>query len=198
MASEVEICNLALSHIGEDRVSAISPNAATRQARECFTHYAACRDEVLSVLNWPFARTNPVILSELSATDERWDYVYLLPADCLVPREIYNPAKAHDDDKIPFEQAVVSGQQAILTDQYQAALIYTKRITNAGQFPAYFVTALAFRLASAMAVPLKGDKDEEERLLQRYMAFLQMGGRIGLNAGFRLPNTSSSYKRARQ
>ena len=56
MASPVQICNMALSHIGsEARVSSISPPDGSVEAGHCATFYDVARTEMLEPGNWAFA-----------------------------------------------------------------------------------------------------------------------------------------------
>lgn len=54
MASEIEICNIALSRIGNSR-SINSMTEASKEANQCSLHYEQCRDAVLSDFPWNFA-----------------------------------------------------------------------------------------------------------------------------------------------
>lgn len=64
MASVVEICNRALSNIGNSR-SINSLTEASKEAGECSLHFEACRDAVLSDFDWNFA-TKRVALADTS------------------------------------------------------------------------------------------------------------------------------------
>ena len=87
MASEVDICNLALSHL---RVAAIvSLLDTTTRAAACNTHYAVARDTVLREHAWGFAKKRKILII-IEDTYAGWDYSYLYPADCIVAHEIYD------------------------------------------------------------------------------------------------------------
>ena len=56
MASEVEICNLALSHLGDTATVASSdPPEGSAQAEHCARFYPIARDALLEMQNWKFA-----------------------------------------------------------------------------------------------------------------------------------------------
>jgi hypothetical protein len=66
VASEVDICNLALGHIGDSAtVSSINPPEGSAQAEHCSRFYPIARDSLLEMHNWGFAtkRTNLALLS---------------------------------------------------------------------------------------------------------------------------------------
>ncbi|EOW44572.1 hypothetical protein A1YG_03321, partial [Escherichia coli KTE130] len=89
MASVVEICNRALSNIGNSR-SINSLTEASKEAGECSLHFEACRDAVLSDFDWNFA-TKRVALADTSNPPPDWEYAYQYPSDCLRITEIMLP-----------------------------------------------------------------------------------------------------------
>jgi len=160
MASEITICNRALSNLGVQRITSLSEG--TKQARECNLHYAEVRDELLQEFEWPFA-TKRAELALLSETQSGWDYAYAYPNDCLVARRIYDASTGDNTDNlevkptIPFEVALSESEtkKVVLTDQEDAELIYTKKVTAPGLFPPDFTTALILKLSSVLAMPLR-------------------------------------------
>ncbi len=82
MASVVEICNRALSNIGNSR-SINSLTEASKEAGECSLHFEACRDAVLSDFDWNFA-TKRVALADTSNPPPDWEYAYQYPSDCTL------------------------------------------------------------------------------------------------------------------
>ena len=75
MASVVEICNRALSNIGNSR-SINSLTEASKEAGECSLHFEACRDAVLSDFDWNFA-TKRVALADTSNPPPDWELLKL-------------------------------------------------------------------------------------------------------------------------
>ena len=88
MASEIDICNLALSHVGGRPIESFTEG--TKEAIECGRFYAFDRDAVLEDHNWNFARKR-LDLALTSDEVSGWTYSYAWPTDCLAPRRIYNP-----------------------------------------------------------------------------------------------------------
>lgn len=174
MASEVEICNLALGHIGQS-VAIASLSEQSKAARICARNYAQARDELLAATPWRFARKS-IALAQLTETPfPGYAYAYAQPEDCLnvhrvcpeagirahwraVEISLTQPHRRHEyADRIPFE--VVMGVQgtAIATDLKDAFLLYTARVTNTSRFTPMFVNALAWSLASKIAMPMAVD-----------------------------------------
>lgn len=87
MASEVDICNLALSHIRAASITSLSGTDVRSVA--CNRQYAVTRDAVLRDHAWGFAKKRKVLIL-IEDTYAGWDYAYLHPADCIVAHEIYD------------------------------------------------------------------------------------------------------------
>jgi hypothetical protein len=164
MASVVQICNMALSHIGsEARVASISPPDGSVEAGLCATFYDLARTEMLEPGNWAFALKR-VTLAEVTNPSTVWAYAYAKPSDCERALRILRPSVAitvftqdlvvepHTDDRdsAPFD---IEGE-VILTNEPDAVLVYTRDLTDSTKFPASFVSALSYLLASYLAGPI--------------------------------------------
>lgn len=185
MASEVDICNLALGHIGDNAtVSSINPPEGSAQAEHCQRFYPIARNSLLEMHFWNFAMKRG-ILAEVTNTWTEWQYAYAVPADCLNPISVL-PPDAHDDYSTQFvptdtpywshnyspviaagryvPQAYsiemdVNGNQILLTNQEQAVLRYTYYVTDTTKFSPLFTVTLSHLLASFLAGPvIKGDQ----------------------------------------
>ena len=56
MASEVDICNLALSHLGDTAtIASLDPPEGSAQAEHCARFYPIARDSLLEMHAWGFA-----------------------------------------------------------------------------------------------------------------------------------------------
>lgn len=217
MASQIEICNLALSHVGAPSIASLTEN--TRQSRECNRLYEILRDTVLSDFPWNFARKRLVLALLSSVTYSGWDYAYAYPVDCLKAREIYNPytTKTYTDgqyvsgnyvesavqvkaDKIEFEIAANADldTRVILTMQEDAELIYTARVQDANMFSALFIDAFSWRMASDLALPLKGKAALQQQMMALYRERLGRGQQENANEGFEPPSGVSPYVVARK
>src|SRR5574343_1420487 len=83
MASEVDICNLALAHLGNvANVASINPPEQSVEASLCAIYYPAARDALLEMQPWGFA-TKRVALAQITESWPEWDYAYLQPADAV-------------------------------------------------------------------------------------------------------------------
>lgn len=183
MTSEVDICNLALSHLGDTAtVASIDPPEGSAQAEHCARFYPIARDNLLELHAWKFA-TRRAILPLLSTTMNQWRYVYGLPNDYLRVWAVMDEAATADDFQYgtPTAQAFAmetleDGTQVVLTNQENALVKFTVRVTDTTKFSPLFVTTLSHHLASMLAGPLiKGDAGKAEAkaqagLMQAYLA----------------------------
>lgn len=180
MATEVDICNLALALLGDSAtVSSIDPPEGSPQAGHCARFYPMARDSFLEMHAWGFA-SKRATLALSTVTSAQWAYVYFAPNGMLNVLGVFDPA-APDDimTGIPLSDAATgtlpvgsgvftpqpyvlesndNGDQLIYTNQQDAVLHYTGKIVNAAKFSPLFVDALAWLLASKLAGPIiKGD-----------------------------------------
>ena len=180
MASKIDICNLALSHVGAYRIESLTES--TKEARECNKFYDISLNTALEDHNWSFARKR-LNLALLTDTYTGWDYAYQYPTDCINPRFIIDDAGAYtgtsydiDEDryipvgKIKYEIASDStlSNRIILTDKAQAELVYTAKVTDTNVFTYKFIEALSLKLAVYLAQPMKGDLNLKQSLAQLY------------------------------
>lgn len=176
MASEVDICNLALARLGDTAtVASLNPPEGSAQAEHCARFYPMARDSLLEMHPWGFS-TQRISLALLSAGWPEWDYAYAQPNDAINILAVIPPA-ATDDYSVaysidnqsnysagsytpqPFSCEVDGdGNEVIYTDQVNAVLRYTSRVTDTTKFSPLFTDALAWLLASYLAGPIyKGE-----------------------------------------
>lgn len=189
MASAVDICNLALGHLGDAAtVASIDPPEGSAQAEHCARFYPIARDSLLEMHNWSFAMRR-IALSQLTNNTNQWLYRYALPPDFLCSVSIIPPDASDDyatrvvpSDSPPwahnYSPSVAAGQyvpqpytvetlqdgtQVIYTNVENAVLRYTALITDTAMFSPLFVMTLSWHLASMLAGPvIKGDAGAAE------------------------------------
>lgn len=166
MSSEVDIANLALSHLGDSAtIASLDPPEGSAQAEHCARFYPMARDALLQSYAWSFA-SKRLQLAELTSSWPQWDYAYAKPSDVLVLRGIVSPA-ATDDGADSLQPYVIEVDAAdvdvIYTDQATAVGLYTRRVVDTAKYPPMFVLTLSWQLASMLAGPLiKGDAGAAE------------------------------------
>lgn len=196
MASDIDIANLALSHLGDDAtIASLDPPEGSAQAERCAQFYTIARDALLEMHPWNFA-TRRVTGAEVTALDTGWEYAYAKPTNALHVFAVL-PPNAQDDYTSPLPTGTVTfadgslhspvpwttlvqtqpfamesnddGDEIIVTNQSEAVLRYIIRVTDTAKFSPLFVTTLSWLLASYVAGPLikgKEGRDEAQRCLQ--------------------------------
>lgn len=165
MASEVDIANLALAHLGDDAtIASLDPPEGSTQAEHCARFYPMARDALLEMHSWRFA-TRRTVLAELVNPWPQWRHAYAKPNGCLRVISVIDPNTEDDLQAVGVRAAKnftveINDDLAevILTNQEDAVLRYVARTTDTTKFPPLFVMALSWQLASMIAGPiLKGD-----------------------------------------
>lgn len=170
MASKIDICNLALSELGEATI--VSLGEASTEARTCNRYYEQCKEFLLKSSMWSFAkRVKPLALT--TETSPQWKYVYAYPSDALTVRFLF-PDISRDtnltitDDywpvrglkelvrENPYETALGDNGRIILTDLCDAYIGYTQNIDDATYFPPDFVDVFSLYLAHKMTYAIVG------------------------------------------
>ncbi|HAA91643.1 MAG TPA: hypothetical protein DCS82_01035 [Rhodospirillaceae bacterium] len=91
MASEVEICNAALSKIGisgNNRITSLSQN--TKNAKACDERYATLRDLLLEQHTWNFATKRLQLAASSTAPSYEFEYSFPLPPDWIRTIEVHD------------------------------------------------------------------------------------------------------------
>lgn len=159
MTSVVSICNLALSNLGKDNISALSDAGA--EARACRQFYEQTRDALLQVYPWRFAGKTQS-LAEIANTEAGlWSYAYQRPVDCLKVRWI-RPEYSTDDLCVQTHQQEISNPydvegETLFCNLSPCFLRYTTHLTDPTKFPPLFIETLAWHLSVRFAIPLTRD-----------------------------------------
>lgn len=164
MASDTDIGNLALAHLGDDAtITAFDPPDGSVQAEHCARFYPIARDVCLEAHAWSFAKRTIQLTEPLTAVND-YDFVYAVPSDCLKVLRVFSDGWRRDLTGIDeFEvETDDNGQKILLCDLENPFLLYTRRIDDTSKFSPTFTTALSYLLASMIAGPvLKGEAGEQ-------------------------------------
>lgn len=195
MASDVQICNMALSHLGsEARVASISPPDGSVEAGQCATFYDIARTELLEPGNWAFSLKRAT-LAQVTNPSTVWAYAYTKPADCLRPLRILRPSIAitvftqdlvvepHTDDRDSAPYDIEGG--VILTNEPDAVLVYVQDVTDSTKFTASFTSTFSYLLSSYLAGPIIKGTDGiriGDSMRQRAMSIADVSATASANA----------------
>lgn len=167
--SVVTICNMALGNIGTTQtIENIDDN--NERARVCKLYYAPLLDQLVRRMQPNFAQAFVALAVVSGDPPPGWLYQYRYPTDALFARRVTDVTGARQIaisldltdpglvvPEVPF--SVVADQGAsgriLVTDQPDAVLWYTKRMTDPNDFDPEFVIGFAWALAAAIAIPMK-------------------------------------------
>lgn len=170
MASEVDVCNMALSHFGSETVvTSISPPDGSVEAGHCKRFFASARQQALEIGAPSWAKKR-VSLAEVDNPSTVWAYAYALPSDYLkglrvlqqatVQEYLYWPSGAvvtADDLRIFSERGSADFEVedgVLMTHEPEAVLLYLRDVSDLTKWNATSVMGLSYLLASLIAGPL--------------------------------------------
>lgn len=168
MASNVDLTNIALGHLGSDaQVTSIEPPDGSPEAGYGKRFLATARREMIESYEWRFtvrrARLAPVSVNP----SDQWLYAYAAPSDCIKPRRVLTLGvasvfalanaqetngfiNATDQDGAPFDFE----NGVILTNEPEAVLLYQADVIDPNKFTPGFYSALGYLLAAYLAGPI--------------------------------------------
>lgn len=155
MATDIDLVNIALSHLGNKaNVGAIDPPDGSVEANWASRFWLQAVYSALEMEDWSFARKRAQLAPVALPLGTTWAYAYGMPSDCIKARRVLTGDMGQfEDDSEPF--SVESGM--LLTNRASAVLVYTYPLTDATKFPPAFGNALSYELAAYLAGPiLKG------------------------------------------
>lgn len=159
MTSDVDICNLALAHLGDEAtVTSIDPAEGSIQAEHCQRYYPIARKALLELHPWSFAKKRVSLTALGETAPDSWAYVYGYPNGCVTPLKLLGTGGTDDDDTEDYVVEMIDGTKVIYTSVEDAILVYTALVTDMTKYSALAINALARLLASYLAGPvIKGD-----------------------------------------
>lgn len=154
MASEVDICNIALSNLGEKPI--VDRADENQRARACDNRFDDVRDLVLRSHIWNCAlkRAKPK-----SSSTPAWgyDYGFDLPSDFL-------RLVAVKENEYNFK---IEGTQ-IVTDSSELNILYIFRQKVTSTYDSLLVQAIALRLATEIAQDITGKTELKQDLMNKF------------------------------
>lgn len=199
MASQVEICNIALLRIGiRDFIANITEQS--QEARVLNLIYPEVLDLTLTQVDWAFARQRKAMTLLDTFTTGEWLYRYQLPANCAFARKIEGDARNLPNEalvKWQLESESDGTQKCLLTDRKDAVLVYTRRDLHTGMYPAHFRDLLEWNLAAEAATPLSAKTELIELAIKRQAIARSMCSEIDLNQGIPDDQLPSEFVRVR-
>ncbi len=167
-ASQVEVFNLALTKLGQDR--ATSPTDDVEAVRVLASLWDLARDCVLADHPWRFAIKRDSLPALTAAPAFGWARQFALPESCLRIVQVGDDWLFYTQDTASFTiEAAPSGARAILTDEGAPLQVrYVQRVTNVGVWPPLFCRAVAMQLAADACEKLTQSNTKFEAAMAAY------------------------------
>lgn len=162
MASETDICNLALVRIGSLPITSMDDGSKRSTALNSI--FEMVRDMVLRDHPWNFAVQRATLAQLTEAPAFGYTYAYQLPVDCLRVLGMVG-----DEDNLDPSLTYKLEGGHLLTDEDSAQIKYIRRVTEVGLYDAGFVSALASRLAAEVAYNLTASAALKEQMMKEYL-----------------------------
>jgi hypothetical protein len=198
MITKVDICNMALSHLGMQAITTLlEDNPSTRA---CNKFYDPSLDAVLSEFRWPFATVKQALVGVTDETLEmEWDYIYVYPTQALRIWNVYNESTIVDKDQQEFEVVfqVDENRKVICSNNDSAYAEYSYRVQDTNIYDPLFNLAFSLRMAGSMAHTLIGDAEVSKDLLTTYANAISDAKRMNSIERIKKPYQTSSYVNSR-
>lgn len=173
MATEVDICNIALSYLGDRaNVTSISPPEGSAQADHCARFYPIALQEILQRFPWTFA-TVRATLPQLVKKPDSVAFAYALPSNCLRILSVYGAANWEVSS---WNIERTDRELILVSEEPIAYVVYLTNRVPVSQFSPVFVEALAHLLAAKLAgaiMPGSTGADVLTKQLQAYEMYAQ-------------------------
>lgn len=171
-ASEVSICNMALSWLGAKPLIALGDD--TVEGRLCKANYEPARDAVLEIRDWSFAIARFAPASAIVPPDELLLHngfsPFVKPADMLRMITVCNDPTYSMRVGWHIEGNYIWARGSIIY------IKYVFRQTDPTKFSATFSQALAAFLAADLAVPIAGSREMQQLMAQLFGVKLETAG----------------------
>jgi hypothetical protein len=142
MATPTDICNMAISRLGQPKINDIAENSAAAIA--CRDHFEPVRDALLRGHPWNFATTR-ADLAEGDTPAYGWSRSFILPDDFLRLNTVngVEASRCEADYSLTF--------RTIYSNADTLQVTYVKRIEDTTLFDPLFIEAFVLKLAAAIA-----------------------------------------------
>lgn len=146
MASQTDICNIALQKLGAGKIASLSEDS--RIARACNIAYTHCLESELRAHPWRFAIQRASLAEDATAPDWGKDAAYELPSDFL---RLLSPYPEDNLNSLDYE---IEGRK-IYSDLGSPLYIrYVGQVTDTSLMDPTFREVLACRMAIQMCEDL--------------------------------------------
>lgn len=160
MATEVAICNLALTAVGAKQIVSLGDDS--NEARLCTIFYPLYRDYLLRLHPWNFAQVRVSLPKLAAAPAFGFDSQFQLPADCC---------RVTETDLTVYDEWRVEGR-VLLCNLDTVNIVYTKYLVDPSLFDALFTITLSYLIAWKLSKVLTGKGNFTNALHGEYLEHL--------------------------
>lgn len=178
--SVVDICNMALSHVGKGTIQSVDERSP--EAIECKRWYEQSRKQSMEALDWSFCRTRVALAVSTEDPPDTWSFRYIYPDNCLKFRRIHNPL-GDRAPQVPYgiEMNAAGNIRTVLTNMEDAIGRFTFDQTSPALFTPAYVDALSRLLAHRIAYKFTGKQSLANAQLQMYNGLIRIAGALDAN-----------------
>ena len=171
MASEVDICNMALIEVGGARIMSLGED--NKPGRLCKLYYPLVRDMILRGHPWNFAQKRAELALTTDTPSFEYGFAFQLPSDCL---KVIKTDDQYDVFKIEGK--------TLLTNNSSCSILYTSRVEDTTHFDSLFIEAFAAKLGGKLCYNLSDNNTLVQLMEARYKSTLRqaksMDGQEGI------------------
>lgn len=173
MASEVSICNIALTALGAQLITSLSDDQT--EAKLCDANYDPARDSALEARAWTFATKRAALALKKTAPVWGFTNAFQLPTDLITVLEMRDALP----NRVNFNELMnptdwLREEDTIVTDAATARIRYIARITDPNRYTAAFIHVVAARLAYEIAIAITQSRELQSDMWDLYNAKLQI------------------------
>ncbi len=153
---KLEIINRALNKLGARPITNLDEQSI--EAETAIKTYDESLSSILSELDWNFALDEAVLKPSKKVSKWRKGNYFELPSDLVNITEVNVEAGTFWRQEGNY----------IFTEASDFAIMYVKKCTNESLYPAYFVDALVYKLASDMCYTITNSSEKAAQMLDLY------------------------------
>lgn len=190
MASQIDICNLALTHISKKKISSLD-ETESEEARRLQVIWHPTRLSVLREYPWNFAMRIEELSKLANESTYGWLFAYQYPSDCVRALKLMGPGIKNQQ---PYRvlQTSQGNSKMIASNIDGAHLEYTANVLDPMLFDPLFVEALAYKLAATLAVVLTENGSLAKNMLGMYASTIEAARVADANEQFQGTTISQS------
>lgn len=158
MTGKVEIVNIALARLGESPIQSFEEGSVPANSARLV--YDSARRSTLRDYNWNFAVATAELARYADTQASDFPFAFALPSDCL--RVIRLPPSSPFGDyggQVGRNLSFTLRGGKLLAHEPKVVLEYLRDVTDENEFDAKFIEALTYKLASELAMPVKGSAE---------------------------------------